>query len=342
MELSIVVLAAGEGTRMRSALPKVLHPLCGRPMLGHVLALADALAPTDTTVVLAPQTLDQVQVAFGQRYRYVAQAERLGTGHAVLQARAALRGVPGQVLVLFGDTPLVRVQTAQTLLQTQDTTGALVGLLSFQSDPPTGYGRIVRDAAGRVIALVEERDATPAQRTITEVNAGVMCFEADWLWKSIDQIPLNQRKREYYLTDLVGMAVEQRGPGAVVAVQATDPTEAWGVNDRALLAQAEQELRRRINADLMAAGVTLLDPANTYVDADASVGPDTTLLPGTMLRGRTRVGAGCTIGPHTELVDTSVGDQTRISFAVVEQSEIAAGARIGPFEHISNGRKLRG
>ncbi len=342
MELCIVIIAAGEGTRMRSALPKVLHPLCGRPMLGHVLALADALAPERTAVVLSPQTIDQVREAFGGRHRYVAQAERLGTGHAVLQAREALRGAGGQVLVLFGDTPLVRAQTAQTLLEERHTAGAAVGLLSFQSDPPTGYGRIIRDAGGRVVGLVEERDASPDQRAITEVNSGVMCFDASWLWEHIDQIPINQHKREYYLTDLVGMAVAQRGPGAAVAVQATDPTEAWGVNDRALLAQAEQELRGRINRALMAAGVTMVDPACTYVDADASVGPDTTLLPGTVLRGRTRVGAGCTIGPHAELVDATVGDRARVSFAVVEQSEVAAGARIGPFEHISNGRKLRG
>ncbi|GAB4213846.1 MAG: hypothetical protein OHK0022_51500 [Roseiflexaceae bacterium] len=327
---------------MRSALPKVLHRLCGRPMLGHVLALADLLAPQRTVVVLSPQTLDQVQAAFGGHYTYVPQAERLGTGHAVLQAREALGGREGQVLVLFGDTPLVRAETAQTLLQAQHAAGSLVGVLSFQSDPPTGYGRIVRNAAGQVEALVEERDATPEQRAITEVNAGVMCFDAGWLWEQIDRIPLNRHKHEYYLTDLVAMAVGQRGPGAVVAVQAADPSEAWGINNRAQLAQAEQELRRRINQVLMESGVTMVDPASTYVDADASVGADTTLLPGTMLRGRTTVGAGCTIGPHAELVDVRVGDQARVSFAVVEGGEIAAGARIGPFEHISNGRKLRG
>lgn len=332
--VGIAVLAAGEGTRMRSKLSKVLHPLCGRPLLGHVLALADDLGAAHTAVVLSEQTCGPARAAFGERYTYAVQAQRLGTGHAVLQARAALRGRCEQVLVLYGDTPLLRLETARALLEQQHAGAALVGLVSFQADPPTGYGRIIRDAAGRLVALVEERDATPAQRAIAEVNSGVMCFDADWLWRRIDQIPL---KREYYLTDLVAMAVAEGGPGAAVAVPVADPREAWGVNDRAGLAQAEAALRQRINQGLLEAGVTLVDPAATYVDVGVSVGPDTTLLPGTLLRGGTRVGAGCTIGPHTELTDATVGDGAHVRFAVVERAAVSPGARIGPFVYISDG-----
>lgn len=335
--LGIAVLAAGEGTRMRSRLSKVLHPLCGRPLLGHVLALADELGAARTAVVLSQQTCEHARAAFGERFAYAVQAERLGTGHAVLQARAALEGACEQVLVLYGDTPLLRPETARTLLEQQHASGALLGLVSFQADPPGGYGRVIRDPQGRLAALVEERDATPAQRAISEVNSGVMCFDAGWLWSRIAQIPLNPRKREYYLTDLVAMAVAERGPGAAVAVPAADPREAWGVNDRADLARAAAALRERINQRLLDAGVTLVDPAATYVDAEVSVGPDTTLLPGTVLRGRTHVGAGCTIGPQAELVDATVGEGAHVRFAVVERAAVAPGARIGPFVYLSDG-----
>jgi bifunctional UDP-N-acetylglucosamine pyrophosphorylase/glucosamine-1-phosphate N-acetyltransferase len=329
--LSIVVLAAGEGTRMRSALPKVLHPICGRPMLGHVLAVADALRAGRTTLVLAPDTLDAVRARFGEGYSYAVQAERLGTGHAVLQARGALHDQPGEVLVLYGDTPLLRPETAQALLDLLRRTRALAGLVSFHADPPTGYGRVVRDAAGRVVALVEERDATPEQRAITEGNSGVMAFDAPWLWERVGRLARNPAKGEYYLTDLVAQAVAERGPGAVVALPAADPREAWGVNDRAQLAAAEAVMRERLLTGLMRSGVTITDPAATYVDVGVTVGQDTILLPGTLLQGATRVGERCVIGPHATLVDATVGDGARVRDSVVEGATVAAGAEIGPF-----------
>ncbi len=338
--LGIVVLAAGEGTRMRSSLPKVLHPLCGRPLLGHVLAIADALQAHSTVLVLATDTLDRIRTTFGDGprsdhpYRYTVQTQRLGTGHAVAQARPLLAGQTDAVLVLFGDTPLLRPETANAVLQAHREQGALLTLLSFYTDPLIGYGRVVRDAAGHVVELVEERNATPEQRAITEGNSGIMCFQADWLWDTIDRIRPNDVNGEYYLTDLVAMAVAERGPGAVVGLPATDAREAWGVNDRVQLAQAGAVLRERTLERLMRSGVTIVDPTNTYVDVGVSVGNDTQLLPGTLLQGNTRIGANCVIGPHTTIVDATIGDRSRVRHAWIERTIVEPGSDLGPFVHI--------
>jgi bifunctional UDP-N-acetylglucosamine pyrophosphorylase/glucosamine-1-phosphate N-acetyltransferase len=332
--LGIVIIAAGRGTRMRSALPKVLHPLCGRPLIGHVLAVADALEPAYTVVVLSPDIIDQVRARIGPRYDYAVQAQQLGTGHAVLVARGALPRASDDVLVLYGDTPLLRPETARAVVDLRRERGALVGIMSLHAAPPSGYGRVVRNAAGQVIAIVEERNATPQQFALTECNSGVMCFDAAWLWQALDRIPLNPVKGEYYLTDLAEMAVAERGPGAAVALPAADAREAWGINNRAQLAQAEAAMRERILNELMRAGVTVTDPSATYVDVGVTVGADTTLLPGTLLRGATRVGQRCEIGPHATIVDAAVGDGARVRHAVVERATIEPDAEIGPFVHI--------
>jgi bifunctional UDP-N-acetylglucosamine pyrophosphorylase/glucosamine-1-phosphate N-acetyltransferase len=335
--LGIIVLAAGEGTRMRSSLPKVLHPICGRPLLGHALAVADALDAVTTAVVLAANTIEQVRAQLGPRYQYAVQAERLGTGHAVLQARDLLLHASDDVLVLYGDTPLLRAETARKVVAARRESGALLSLLSFHAHPPTGYGRVLRDADGQVLALIEERNATPEQRAISEGNSGIMCFDSAWLWDAIERIERNPVKGEYYLTDLVEMAVAERGRGSAVAIAADDEREAWGVNDRDQLAQAAAVMRARILDALMCAGVTVVDPASTYVDADVTVGRDTALLPGTLLQGSTRVGSDCQIGPHTTLVDTTVGERARVRYALVERACVPDDAEVGPFVHISNG-----
>ena len=332
--LAIVVLAAGEGTRMRSGTPKVLHALAGRTMLGHVLALADALHAARTCIVLAADTLDQVRASAGPAYSYALQRERRGTGHAVLQARAALSDLGGLVLVLFGDTPLLRVETAAALVETMRRDPALVGLLSFHANPPTGYGRVLRDGRGRVVDLIEERSATPEQRLITEANSGVMAFQGPWLWQRIADLQPNPVKQEYYLTDMVALAVRERGPGAALALTADDPREAWGVNDQAQLAQAAAALRERINAALLQSGVTMPDPSAVYVDVGVRVSPGATLLPGTCLQGNTQIAAGALIGPNVTLHNTTVGAGARVRDAVVEDMTLADGADVGPFVHL--------
>jgi len=337
-QLGIVVIAAGKGTRMRSALPKELHALCGRSMIGHVLALAETLDPVYTVVVLSPEKLDPVRAHENARtertYSYALQAEQLGTGHAVLQARPELPNPSDDVLVLYGDTPLLRPETARAVVDLRRASNALVGILSMHVQPPSGYGRIVRDTAGQVVAIVEERNATPEQFALTECNSGVMCFDAAWLWQALLRIPRNPIKGEYYLTDLAEMAVDERGPGAAVALPADDAREAWGINDRAQLAQAEAVMRERILDRLMRAGVSVIDPANTYVDADVTIGADSTLLPGAYLRGATNVGANCEIGPATMIVDSSIGPRARVRYALVERATIEPDAKIGPFAHI--------
>jgi bifunctional UDP-N-acetylglucosamine pyrophosphorylase/glucosamine-1-phosphate N-acetyltransferase len=338
-DLTIIILAAGEGTRMQSQLPKVLHRLCGRTMLGHVLHVAATLAAERTAIVLAPHTLDQVRATVEAEANvatstYVAQAERRGTGHAVQQACHALVPRPGKVLVLYGDTPLLQASTAATLLKAMDRTQALVGLLSFQAHPATGYGRVVRDANGDVVELVEERNATTEQRAITEANSGVMAFQSGWLWEQIGQIQPNPVNQEYYLTDLVTMAVQNNGRGAAIAVEASDPCEAWGVNDRVQLAQAEAVLRQRVLNEWMRSGVTIIDPHNTYVEMNVQVGRDTTLLPGTLLRGTTRVGQGCTIGPHTTLINATIEDEAIVQHSVVEDQVVGRHIQLGPFAYV--------
>jgi len=321
---------------MWSSLPKVLHSICGRPLLGHVLAVVDALEAAAAVVVLAEDTIGQVRAQFGERYSYTIQTERLGTGHAVLQARSLLLNQTDDVLVLFGDTPLLRAATARAVVEARRANGALLSLLSFHAHPPTGYGRVLRDPAGHVIELVEERNATPEQRAITEGNSGLMCFDAAWLWDAIGRVQRNPVKGEYYLTDLVAMAVFECGPGAALAIPAEDEREAWGVNDRVQLAQASAALRERLLEDLMRAGVTVVDPAATYVDVGVTVGAETVLLPGTLLQGATHVGGGCTIGPQATIRDSKIGDRAHLCHAVVERATVPDGAVVGPFVHISD------
>jgi bifunctional UDP-N-acetylglucosamine pyrophosphorylase/glucosamine-1-phosphate N-acetyltransferase len=334
LRLAVVVLAAGEGTRMKSALPKVLHHIGGRPLLGHVLAIADSLAAAETVIVLAPETLDPIRHIFGEQYRYTTQTERLGTGHALLQARDLLVHAADDVLILFGDTPLFRAETARSLVAVRRDHQALLALLSFRPDIPTGYGRVLRDLAGNVTGLVEERDATPAQRRVGECNSGMMCIQAEWLWEVLPLVPRSPIKGEYYLTDLVAMAVTAGGSGAVMAIEAADRTEALGINDRVQLAQAEAVLRRRTLDTLMRDGITVIDPNTTSVDVGVTVGRDTILLPGTLLCGGTQVGVGCVIGPHTTLIDTTVGDGARVRHVLAEGVRINAGADIEPFTHL--------
>ncbi len=338
--LGVVVLAAGEGLRMRSELPKVLHPLCGRPLVEHVLELARATGTAETVLVLAPETVDPLRDRLGDSYHYAVQAERRGTGHALMQARPLLEGAVDRVLVLYGADPLMRPESVQALLAELHEQRAVVAITTFRADPPTGYGRIIRDAAGQVAAIVEERDASPEQRTVTEVNQGVVAYDAAWLWPHLDRLRPSPVKGEYYLTDLVAMAVAELGTGSVVAHRLADATEAWGVNDRWELAQAERVMRERILRRLMEAGVTVVDPAHTYVDAGVAVGQDCVLLPGTMIKGTTTIGRRCVIGPNSVIEDSAIGDECRVKASFVERAVMEDGSDCGPMAHLRPGAHL--
>lgn len=329
MRLTAVILAAGQGTRMKSELPKVLHPLAGRPLAAYAVETATQVTGTPPVLVIGHGG-EQVRQALGAQARYVTQTQQLGTAHAVLQAYDLLRGQADAILVTYADMPLLTEATLRAIVASYAQGDAVLSFLTVIARDPRGFGRVVRDAVGRPLAVVEEASCTPDQLAIRELNAGVYCFDADWLWENLPRIPLSP-KGEYYLTDTIALAVRQ-GRSAK-AVQTTDETELIGINTRLHLAEAEQALRDRINRRWMEAGVTLLDPATTYIEPTVVIGADTTIWPGTHLRGRTTIGRGCRIGPQSLIVDSHIGDRCTVVMSVIEASRLDDGACCGPFVH---------
>lgn len=351
MTLRVVVLAAGEGKRFKSALPKPLHPAAGRPLLWHVLAAAAPLGAAQTVVVIGRGADDVRQAVEGFDFSVVPGAEA-GAGQAAIQfaVQRELRGTGDalaaalpllpeddrdEVLVLYGDTPLLTTATLRRLLQAHRDARASATLLSSVVGDPHGYGRVLRDPAGAVIGVVEQRDATPEQATIREVNAGVYVFARGLLARLAELRPDNDQG-EYYLTDLIALALQH---GVVASCQA-DAEEIAGVNDRAQLAAVGAALRRRALQRLMAEGVTVVDPATTFVDVDVQVGPDTALLPLTFLEAGTRVGPGCQIGPNARLVACTVEEGASITQAVAVQAHVGPRATVGPFAYLRPGADL--
>jgi bifunctional UDP-N-acetylglucosamine pyrophosphorylase/glucosamine-1-phosphate N-acetyltransferase len=322
---------------MCSELPKVLHPVGGRPLVQWAIASAQALGAQPIVLVIG-NGADAVRQTVGDQVSYAVQAERLGTGHATLQARELLRGHPGAVLVLYGDMPTLRRETLQQLVQQQLGSAAALTMLTVLSDDSMGFGRVVRDAQGRVQAVVEEAVATPEILALKELNCGVYCFDADWLWRRLPDVPLTQPKGEYYLTDMVALAVADGR--AIQAVTISDVDEVQGVNTRVHLAASEAILRQRLNEAHMLAGVTLIDPACTYIDATVQIGRDTVLYPNVVLQGGTVIGERCVIGANSILRDTRLGDDCRVLASVLEQAIMEDGAEIGPFGHLRAGAHL--
>lgn len=337
MRLTAVILAAGQGTRMKSALPKVLHPLAGRPLVEYAVETATAVTGTPPVLVVGHGS-ELVRQTLGDRARYVLQAHQLGTAHAVLQARDLLLGQADAVLVSYADMPLLTEATLRCIVAGYQEAEAVMSFLTVIAQDPRGFGRVVRDAAGQPVGVVEEASCTPEQLQIRELNAGVYCFDAAWLWDNLPRIPLSP-KGEYYLTDTVALAVSQGH--RVVAVQTSDERELIGINNRVHLAEAEQVLRERINRRWMEAGVTMLDPTATYIEPTVEIGRDTVLLPGVCLQGHTRIGAGCRIGPHAVIADSRIGDNCRVTLAVIEGAVVPDGAQVGPFAHLAEGRGRR-
>jgi len=336
MKLAVVVLAAGQSTRMKSQQPKVLHRLAGKPMITYSVETAGQLG-VGKPVLVVGCGMEQVQETVGDAAEYVVQEERLGTGHAVLQARPLLEGRCDAVMVYYGDMPLLTMETLQRLLTLHAEGRGPISMLTLLAKDPRGFGRIVRDADGRVRAIVEEVDCTPEQLAIRELNAGVYCFAAPWLWEHLPRLSLS-RKGEYYLTDTVGMAVAEGAEVAAVSID--NEAECLGINTRVHLAEAEKVLRQRINQRCMLDGVTLVDPETIYIDATVGIGQDTVIYPNTHLRGETRIGRQCTIGPNCVLVDTAVGDHCEIKVSVCEQALLEDGVDVGPFVHLREGAHL--
>ena len=337
MDLSAVILAAGQGTRMRSALPKVLHPLLGRPMVWYALETAQKVIGTKPVMVIG-HGAEQIRQVVGEAAQFVLQETQLGTGHAVLQTEPLLKGSSALVIVTYADMPLLREQTLKRLVEAhQANPGAAITMLTLVDEQARGFGRVLRNAAGYVEAVIEEAEATPEQRLIDELNAGVYCFTASWLWPALRRIPLSS-KGEFYLTDLVGIAAADGLP--VQAISTEEPGEALGINNRVHLAEAEAVLRQRTNQAWMLSGVTLIDPQSTYIEPGVEIGPETVIWPNTYLQGETKIGQACTIGPNSILRDALVGDRCTVFASVAENAVLENDVDVGPYAHLRKGAHL--
>jgi bifunctional UDP-N-acetylglucosamine pyrophosphorylase / glucosamine-1-phosphate N-acetyltransferase len=336
MKISSVILAAGQGTRMKSNLPKVLHRLLGKPMAWYALEAARQVTATQPVMVIG-HGAEQVRLVLGDVADYVLQAPQLGTGHAVMQAEPLLAGKTDLVLVTYADMPLLKADTLSRLLKMAQSHTDPVTMLTVTTNEVRGFGRILRDANGQVSGIIEEAQATTEQLMIHELNPGVYCFRADWLWQALKRIQLSP-KGEYYLTDLVGMAVTQGH--TIQSLSVEDLDEMIGINTRLHLAQAENLLRQRINQQWMLAGVTMIDPATVYIEPEVTLGQDTILWPGTYLHGSTQIGEGCVIGPNTIIKDTKIGNNCTLLASVVEGALLEDHVEMGPYCHLRRGAHL--
>jgi bifunctional UDP-N-acetylglucosamine pyrophosphorylase/glucosamine-1-phosphate N-acetyltransferase len=338
-DVHIAVLAAGKGTRMKSALPKVLHQVSGTSMIEHVLTAADVLRPRSTAVVIGHQAQALKKALDGRRgLTFVLQEPQLGTAHALLTTEEVFRGATGTMVLLSGDVPMLSSQTLQNLVDRHESTGAAATVITAVVANPRGYGRIVRTGE-QIARIVEERDASPAEREIREINSGIYAFALDGLFDAVRGIASENAQGEYYLPDLVAI---YRQKGLVVeTLTVSNADEIRGVNSRSELADMSRIVRQQKNAELMAAGVTIEDPATTYVSRDVRVGPDTVIHPGVSLEGDTTIGTGCEIHSGTRIVDSRIGDRVTVhNHCVITQSTVDNEASVGPFAHLRNHAQL--
>ncbi len=339
VKLGAVVLAAGQSTRMKSKRTKVLHDLAGRPVLSYPIAAARAAGAKPVVVVRGPQQKELQAYLAEAGVAEAVQRKPLGTGNAVAAVAAAFKGFDGEVLVLCGDAPLVRPETIKAFLQEMRRARATLGLVSMVVREPGMYGRVIRDLDGQMVSVVEARDAISDQLEVREVNSGIICAKADWLFKALSKLGNDNAKGEYYLTDLIGVAV--REGVRQVAYRCADADELIGIDTRVGLARAAELLRERINKGHMLAGVGVQDFRHTYIDAGVAIGQDTVVMPHAFLQGRTCVGRDCTIENGVVLRDAVVGNDVHIkSFSVIEGSRLEAGAIVGPFARVRPGSKV--
>ncbi|MCM3729312.1 bifunctional UDP-N-acetylglucosamine diphosphorylase/glucosamine-1-phosphate N-acetyltransferase GlmU [Neobacillus cucumis] len=326
-----VILAAGQGTRMKSKLYKVLHPVCGKPMVQHVVDQITKLNIKEMVTIIG-HGAELVQAQLGDRSFYALQKEQLGTAHAVMQAQESLEGKEGITIVVCGDTPLIKAETMESLFKHHEQLSAKATILTAKIDNPTGYGRIIRNQEGLVEKIVEHKDATEEEREINEINTGTYCFDNRALFEALKNVSNDNVQGEYYLPDVIEILKKQ---GEVVTAYQTDEfEETLGVNDRVALAEAEKIMRSRINESHMRNGVTIIDPANTYIEADVEIGQDTVIYPGTIIKGQSKIGTECIIGPNSEIDTCEIGNETVIRQSAAFKSSIGSHVNIGPFAHI--------
>jgi len=339
MRTRAVILAAGHGTRMRSSLPKVMHPLLGKPLVWYSINAAQLATGTKPTIVIG-YGADQVRLFAQESANFVVQEQQLGTGHALQQVESNLRGKTDFVLVTTADMPLLTSDTLTNIIQTHTADASPdtpITMLTLVSEDSHGFGRIIRNENGDVVSIVEEAVATPEQLAIQEYNASVYCFSADWLWDALPRIPISP-KGEYYLTDLVSIAVEDHL--TVRALIIDDPTETIGINTRVHLAEATDVLRKRINTHWMLSGITIMDPQTTYIEPSVDIGQDTVIWPNSYLQGNTAIGQACTLGPNTLLIESNIGERCEIIASVIEHALVEDDVEIGPFAHLRKGAHL--
>ncbi|ERL64440.1 bifunctional UDP-N-acetylglucosamine diphosphorylase/glucosamine-1-phosphate N-acetyltransferase GlmU [Schleiferilactobacillus shenzhenensis] len=327
----VVILAAGKGTRMKSDVHKVLHKICGRTMVEHVLTQVSQVQPQQIITVVGHDAQD-VKATLGDRTAYADQPEQLGTGHAVLQTAPLLADKEGVTLVVSGDTPLLTAATLNKLLQYHTEKGAKATILTATAPDPTGYGRIIRNDLGIVERIVEQKDASHEEAAIQEINTGVYCFDNQALFSALKQVTNKNAQGEYYLTDVI--AIMRKAGGIIAAYRMHDFEESMGVNDRVALAAATKVMQRRINHDFMMAGVSMIDPATTYIDVGVTIGQDTVIEPGVQIQGHTTIGKHCVVGAHSLLIDATIEDDVHITSSTIESAIMRKGSDIGPNSHL--------
>lgn len=330
-DLLTVILAAGKGTRMKSALPKVLHTVGGKPMVQQVLNAANQ-AGSSRNIVVVGFGAEQVEKMIGSQAEFVVQEQQLGTGHAVRQAENLLKDFAGTVMILCGDTPLLEGETLARLYAEHRAAGAVATVLTARMPDPFGYGRVIRDAGGQVIKIVEQKDASPVELTVNEVNTGIYCFDRAALFAALAGIRCDNQQGEYYLTDVIAILAAQKAK--VWAVVAEDYQQTLGINSRLQMAEAEKILRRRKLNEVMESGVTIMDPDSTFIDAEVTIGTDTVIYPFTWLEGATSIGRGCSIGPSTRIQNTKIGDGVTLHFTYAHDCRVEDHVTVGPYVHL--------
>lgn len=333
-QLTSIILAAGQGTRMKSKNPKVLHPLLGKPMLQYVVDTAKA-AGSNLVITVVGFGGEKVIEAIGDGVQYVWQKQQLGTGHAVMMAKEILEKQTGDVVILYGDTPLLEPETLKRLVETKQANHAAAAVLTAVLEEPGRYGRIIRNKNGDITGIIEAKDANPEQKMIREVNTGIYCFEVAPLLTALEEITPANAQGEYYLTDVIQILGSKGLKVTGLVTEAAD--EIMGPNDRAQLAQTESYLKLKINRHWMLEGVSITDPDFTYIGPDVTLGRDTTILPGTFLCGRTIIGEDCVIGPHTRIIDSTVGPGTTIQFSQIDHATVGPENNIGPYAYLRPG-----
>jgi len=335
--VAAIILAAGKSTRMQSRLPKMLHPICGIPMTAHVIRACRA-AGVERIVVVIGHAADEVRAGLGEEVEYVYQAQQQGTGDAVRSAHALLYDWPGTILALAGDVPLLAPESLRELIRRLHRSEAVAALLTARLEDPTGYGRILRDADGQVTGIVEQKNATAEQQAIKEWNPSIYAFQGPALWSALERVERNPLTGEFYLTDTIGLLAAQQGK--IEGLLLADAQDALGVNNRVELAQAATILRSRILRALMLSGVTITDPASTYIDVDVEVGQDTVIEPSTFLYRGTRIGKNCNIGPLTRIENSTLGDAVKVVSSQIVGSVLEDRVKVGPFAHLRLGTHL--